>query len=155
MTYRGDLEQAERLSRQALGILTHALGEEHPDVAAARNNLAGVLERRGKRGEAEILFRKSVEAYVKLLGPDHPYAASARHNLAVIFFRRGDYAAAEQLERQVLESLRRSVGEMHPQVGMSLWALARVRRTSRRQRYGGTVLPRSRGSAASRWAHVS
>ena len=70
MVYRGNLEEAERLSRQALEILTRALGEDHPDVAAARNNLAGVLERRGKLDEAETLFRKSAEGYVKFLGPD-------------------------------------------------------------------------------------
>ena len=154
MVYRGNLEEAERLSRQALDILTHALGEEHPDVAAARNNLAGVLERRGKLDEAETLFRKSAEGYVKLLGPDHPYVASARHNLAIIFFRRGDYAAAEQLDRQVLESMRRSVGEMHPQVAMSLWALARVRELQGDSVTAEQVLPRGRGSAASRWANV-
>ena len=48
------------------------LGPEHPDVAAALNNLALRYKTQGRYVEAEPLYRRSLAIREKALGPEHP-----------------------------------------------------------------------------------
>ncbi|MCI0461100.1 MAG: tetratricopeptide repeat protein, partial [Gemmataceae bacterium] len=53
----GNLERGEQLARRALGLRRKALGNGHPQVAASLNNLAILLEQRGRPAEAARMLR--------------------------------------------------------------------------------------------------
>ena len=54
--------------KRALQIREKMLGGNHPDVAKALNNLAGVLQAEGKFSLAEPMFKRSIEIREKVLG---------------------------------------------------------------------------------------
>ena len=78
----GDLAEAERLYRQALGIKERLLGPEHPEVATTLNNLAVVCRRRGLLDEAEALYRRAIDILARTVEPTHPALATSRNNLS-------------------------------------------------------------------------
>ncbi|HEX6861580.1 MAG TPA: serine/threonine-protein kinase, partial [Thermoanaerobaculia bacterium] len=53
---RGETEAAEALFREALALGRQEWGELHPELALTKNNLALLLESRGRLAEAETLF---------------------------------------------------------------------------------------------------
>jgi len=55
-----------------LGASNPAAGPDHPDILAARGNLALILLRRGRLEEAEAVGRAVLENKTRVLGPDHP-----------------------------------------------------------------------------------
>ena len=90
------------------------------------NNLAVVLQGRGKLEEAEPLYRQVLEARRRFLGPEHPQTLIATHNLAWVLQGRGKLEEAEPLCRQVLEARRRVLGPEHPDTLMTMNNLALV-----------------------------
>jgi serine/threonine-protein kinase len=120
----GDLEGAEELYREALGMKIRLLGEEHPDVATGKNNLALVLKRQGRYEEAERLYRESLALRRRLHGEGSTEVAVTVNNLALLLQDRGDLAAAEPLLRQGLDLRRRLYGPEHPALASGLNNLA-------------------------------
>jgi len=51
---------------RAIEIGEKALGKDHPDVAVWYNNLAVLLQARGKYDQAEPLYRRAIEASICL-----------------------------------------------------------------------------------------
>jgi tetratricopeptide repeat protein len=51
--------------RRALAIYEKSLGPEHPNVAAALNNLANLLQATNRLAEAEPLMRRAAAAVVE------------------------------------------------------------------------------------------
>ena len=84
----------------ARAIREKALGPEHPDVAASRNNLAELYQAQGRYAEAEPLYRRSLAIWEKALGPEHPHVATGLNNLTVLYRAQGRYAEAEPLFRR-------------------------------------------------------
>src|SRR5580765_4465457 len=68
---------------QAIHLLEARLGPEHPDVAAAYNDLRGTLHRAGLYELALANTRHLLELREKALGPDHPDVAQSLVNLAI------------------------------------------------------------------------
>ena len=60
MVSKGKVDQAEPLFRRSLAIHEKALGPDHPDTAAALNNLAVLYDEQGKYGKAEPLYQRSL-----------------------------------------------------------------------------------------------
>jgi hypothetical protein len=68
--------QAEILARRSLEAWESARGREHPDVAAALNNLAEIHRRLEQSLKAETLYKRALYIFEKIYGPDHPEVAS-------------------------------------------------------------------------------
>ncbi|CAN0300146.1 unnamed protein product, partial [Scytosiphon promiscuus] len=82
VTIQGKQEEAERLYERSLAIREKVLGPDHPAVAEALDNLAGLLNVQGRYNKANSLFRRSLEIEDKRLGPDHPGLAARLNHLA-------------------------------------------------------------------------
>jgi hypothetical protein len=69
------LGDAEPLYRRALAIGEASLGNDHPNVATALNNLARLLQDTNRPGEAEPLLRRALVIFLSFqrdTGHAHP-----------------------------------------------------------------------------------
>ena len=73
---RGELDEAEKLHREALAVNRQLHGERHPDVAINLFNLARVLQRRHDYAAAQPLFEEVLAIDSEVYGPDHPEVAT-------------------------------------------------------------------------------
>ena len=69
----GNLYEATRSFERAVRVLEEALGENHPDVATALNNLALLHYTQGNYAAAEPLYRRALEVDERVLGADHQW----------------------------------------------------------------------------------
>ena len=76
------LTENESQFRQALAIAEDSYGPNHPEVATALANLAGVLFATGRLAEAEPLLRRVLTIYETTLGSAHHKVATALNNVA-------------------------------------------------------------------------
>ena len=58
----------------ALAFEQKVLGENHPNVAAALNDLAALYEAENKLGQAEELYLRSLKIREKAVGPECAFA---------------------------------------------------------------------------------
>ena len=80
---------ATPLYERALGIWEKALGPDHPKVATALVNLAGVYSNRGNYDGARPLVIRALATQQKHLGPEHPDTAHTLTRLAELAARTG------------------------------------------------------------------
>jgi hypothetical protein len=104
---KGRAREALALRQQALDGYRKLLGDEHPDTAAAYNNLALNQNRQGRYAEAEGNFKRALDLYCKLLGDDHPDTAAAYNNLADNQYDRGRYTEAEANSTKAVDARER------------------------------------------------
>jgi CHAT domain-containing protein/Tfp pilus assembly protein PilF len=116
------IEAAER----ELAIRREILGDDHPEVVTATNNLAALLHQQGDLDRAEPLYLEALEGSRRILGENHPDVATTLNNLASLRYVRGDYSGAEAFLRDALASFSEIYGEEHPQATSSLLNLASV-----------------------------
>lgn len=123
----GDLDGAEQTLRKSLSIMDKL--PRDPQIATERphalNNLALVLQRRGKLTEAEADLRIAIS----MAASEQPIEAlTMKANLATVLVDRGQFGAGETLQREVLADRLRMLGEKHGQVPLSIshlsWAVA-------------------------------
>ena len=74
--------EAIRLHERALVGRVRALGAEHLDTLASRNNLAIACQQVGRTAEAIRLHERALACRVRALGPGHPDTLASRNNLA-------------------------------------------------------------------------
>ncbi|REJ86162.1 MAG: hypothetical protein DWQ30_00660 [Acidobacteria bacterium] len=106
----GQDDQAVEHERHALAVLEQELGEDHPNIAATRNNLAVALTRQGRFAEAEALYRRALASSERTLGPDHAAGAPQLTNLGRTLVELGRFSEAEEPLRRAVAILRRSTG---------------------------------------------
>jgi len=121
---RADYSEAEPLYVRSVAIFEKAYGEDHPNVAAAVNNLAGLLRATGRLDEAEPLMRRALEIDEAAFGPDHPNVAIRLNNLAQLLQATNRPAEAEPLMRRALAIDEAALGPDHPNVAIRLNNLA-------------------------------
>ncbi|WP_347566330.1 tetratricopeptide repeat protein, partial [Scytonema sp. UIC 10036] len=109
---------------QCVSVVQSRLGDEHPDVAASYNNLAGLYKSQGRYTDAEPLYIKALELRQRLLGEEHPDVAASYNNLAGLYSDQGRYTEAEPLYIKALELRQRLLGDEHPDVAASYNNLA-------------------------------
>ncbi len=140
----GKFAEAVPLAQQALAIYEKALGPDHPNVAAALNNLAELYRNQGRYAEAEPLYKRALAIWEKARGPDHPNVAAALNNLALLYAHQGRYAEAEPLFKRSQAIHEKARGPDHPDVAQSLNGLAGF--------YGNQgATPRPSHSTSGRW----
>ena len=131
----GRFSESEPLARRALAIFEASYGPDHPSVATALNNLAGLLKATNRFAEAEPLYRRALVIDEASYGPDHPEVATDLNNLAELLHATNRLAEAEPMYRRVLAIFEASYGPDHPSVATALNNLAgcsRPRTVSRR-----------------------
>ena len=90
------------------------------------NNLAIVLQERGKWQKAEEMHTKVLEARRRVLGQDHQDTLSSMNNLANVLQKQGKWQKAEEMHTEVLEARRRVLGQDHQDTLSSTSNLATV-----------------------------
>ncbi len=108
-----DLDEAERLARDAVEVLRANLGSDHPDLTDPLIELVTVLCYRGKYQSAEPLAAEAL-ALARQLPTEDDRKITALEFLAHIHSNRGEYAQAVALNRQALAFYRQLYGEKYP-----------------------------------------
>ena len=112
----GDYDKAIAFLEQALASTLKTLGEDHPDVARARNNLGVMWDAKGDYDKAIAFYEQALASHLKTFGEDHSDVATARHNLGAAWKAKGDYDRAIAFYEQALASIVKTLGEDHPDV---------------------------------------
>jgi tetratricopeptide (TPR) repeat protein len=106
--------QAIQIGVPLLADYERALGPDHPDTLASRNNLAAAYQAAGRAAEAIPLLERTLADSERILGPDHPDALTARNNLALAYQDDGRAAEAIALHERTLADRERILGPDHP-----------------------------------------
>lgn len=150
----GDHKAAIVSFERALGLLQKRLGKNHPDVAAALNNLALLHYSRGNYDAAEPLYERSLKIDEQILGPDHTGVATDLNNLALLYKKQGDLEKAEPLLKRALDIKEKNFDPGHPSLVTGLKNYASVLKSMGRGEEAETydarasVLPPSRRDLA-------
>ena len=118
--------EALRWYQQCLADSEERLGPEHPDTAAALNNLAQLLKATNRLSDAEPLMRRALAISEASYGPEHPNVAGDLNNLAQLLQATNRLSEAEPLMRRALAIDEASYGPEHPNVARDLNNLARL-----------------------------
>jgi serine/threonine protein kinase/Tfp pilus assembly protein PilF len=128
--HAGDLESAEALFRESLGM-RRELGRSE-DLIKPMNNLATILMERGEAGEAEAIYRETL-ALRRAAVAAAPDDVGARRNLAInlrslatALQEQGDLDAAEPLLRESLALRQEIYGPDSPLVATVVLSLGRL-----------------------------
>ena len=81
----GEHDAAAKAFTRGLRLLEKSLGNDHPDVATAFNNLALIHNAKSRLDQAEPLYRRALMIDERVLGHDHPSAATDLNNLALLY----------------------------------------------------------------------
>src|SRR5262249_52401987 len=84
-------------------IRERMLGPEHPQTAAALNDLARILQDQGNVAEARLLYERALVIFEKALGSAHPETASVGRNLALLLASESSSAPSDR--RSAIERL--------------------------------------------------
>ena len=124
--------QAIPVGERLLADQEQALGPDHPDTLAARNNLAAAYRVAGRTSEAITLYEQNLAARERILGPDHPATLLSRNNLAEAQQVAGRTGEAIPLHERVLAARERIQGPDHPDTLTSRHNLAAAYRVAGR-----------------------
>jgi hypothetical protein len=93
----GESSEAARLLEEAVGDLTSANGEYHPDTIAAKGDLAAVLFALGHDEAARWIEREAFESARVHLGKQHTVTSVLAWNRALNCERHGDFESARRV----------------------------------------------------------
>jgi len=103
---QGKYEEAEKLYREILEFREKSLGEQHPAVASAINNLAVLLCQMNRHEEALPQFERAVKIYEENVGIQHPRVSEILQNMAKLYLDAGEKEEAARLVKQALDQER-------------------------------------------------
>ncbi|MFT5049214.1 MAG: hypothetical protein ACI8QZ_000604 [Chlamydiales bacterium] len=109
MSLRGSRDAWERAARHRM----RSLPEDHPELIAARGNLANSMQAMGDLSGARALNESVLAAYERTLPEDHPNLLRARLNLANPMQAMGDLSGARALRESVVAAFERTLPEDH------------------------------------------
>lgn len=101
------LEESQRIGEEALRVLSNRFSRDHPEVLAARLDVAEVRFLRGERVAVRDEVLELLEVSRERLGPDHDSLVPTLSLVGFAFHRCGDPAAAEAAFREALELRRK------------------------------------------------
>ncbi|MBI9075937.1 MAG: tetratricopeptide repeat protein [Desulfatibacillum sp.] len=100
----GDFAQAEALCQELVQGTENTYGLFHPNVALALNNLALVLQARGKFEEALSLLQRSLAINETAWGPNHRDVVKSLTNLALLYEGMGQTDQAARQYQKAMEA---------------------------------------------------
>ncbi len=113
---QGDYAGARTRFERALALRTKALGPEHPDVAAALNNIGAAVDLAGDSPAALPYFERAARIWTQALGADHPETLQAVGNLGSSRLHLGSAEQAKAENDRAIAGLRRTLGNEHPRM---------------------------------------
>ena len=113
---RSECAEAEQAFRELVTLRARWLGDEHPRVAAGRDDVAEALWAQARYGEAETEARRALEIKVAGLGADHHGVGFSRDMLGRALSGQGRLAEAEAELRRALEIMALAFGVDHPEL---------------------------------------
>lgn len=93
-----------------------AHGEDHPDVAAAMNDLATLYSENENFERAQALFERALSIQETTLGAEHPETVQTLTDLAICHLDREDNNLGRPLLQRALELQTNILGPDHPDV---------------------------------------
>jgi tetratricopeptide (TPR) repeat protein len=111
---QGRTDEPVGLYREALTIRLARLGQRHPEVARARQNLATALLRLANYDEAARELTRAIEGFRAAYGERHPSLATALNSLGVVDSSRKRHAEAVGHAKAAMEMRRELLGPRHP-----------------------------------------
>jgi non-specific serine/threonine protein kinase/serine/threonine-protein kinase len=121
----GNLDEAERLFREAHGIRLEVLGEEHPETVGYASNVAAMLARKGEYEAADSTYRRILEQLEQVYGPEHENVARMWNNLGSLSARQCRLDEAEGRFRRALALWDAALGPEHINT-TAMGSLARI-----------------------------
>ncbi len=123
---QGHYAQALDHFERAYAAKREILGEDHPEVAAALENIGLNYGEQGRLVEAEQIHRRSLDTLESVLGSAHPDFAHSLMNLGHTVDLLGRHDEAAELFTRALGVEREALGSRHPMVARTLAALGGV-----------------------------
>lgn len=120
-------DEAEKHLTLAYEIALESFGFENIETLTAANNLAILLQNRGRLEEAADLMRRTLETSRSLHGEDSQFALKCMGSLSVILKSQNKLDEAERLLNQAFEIAQRLYGENHVQTIFVLSNMATLR----------------------------
>ncbi len=99
---RVSYDRAEALLAEALAIQRRLHEDDHPDLARALDDYAGIVNDKGHYAEAERLAREALAMRQRLAGTPGVEVAHGLERVAIAISLQGRYAEAERLLRDAL-----------------------------------------------------
>ena len=125
----GHYQEAEGVLRTLWRRQRELLGDRHPDVALAANNLAATLFHLKRFDEAAALYRDALEIQTEVHGRRHMKTVATLCNLADLEARGfGDDRAARGLYEEALALRREMVEPTSPELVTPLMRLGQIER---------------------------
>ena len=118
--WRNDVEKADAYAREAVSILTDALGEDDPKTLESLTALANVRDAAGELGQARELFQEIWTRRRAALGPDDLATVDSRMSIAQLDAEGGEYDRAAEAAAATLPALRSALGSDHPDLALAL-----------------------------------
>jgi tetratricopeptide (TPR) repeat protein len=120
-----------------------AYGDDHTEVAAARQNLGSAFNSAGRYAEAVTQYQEALQTSEKKLGPKHPLVATILHTLATVYRRQGKFDLAWDAALRSLAAREATFGPNSLAVGHSLNGLGLILQEQARYRDAEPYLRRS------------
>ena len=121
-----NLKVAKRYYKRCLVLRLQFLESEHPSVAIAYSDLAGVLQDQGDLTEAKEYHERALAIMQQTLGPQHPDVAASYNNLATVLGDQGDLNKEREYHERALAIRQQTLGPQHPDVASSYNNIATV-----------------------------
>ena len=106
-----DFEKTLAMGRERLALSKKRLGDRHPEVAQALNDIALGQLYTGDLAGAERSYLEAIDLASALLGEDHPELATMRENLGNVYFRQGQLDKTAKNLEVVLAMRRKALGD--------------------------------------------
>ena len=138
--------QAENLYQEALNLMEST---DHPDLAAALNNLGGLYHEQKKYGKAEPFLKRALTKVKTFLPPDHPQLAICLNNVAAVLVAKRRFSEAEPLVTHALSIKEQHLPDDHPALVTILDNYALLLRKLKRTKESSTFGSRAAAIRAS------
>ncbi|GAB5518026.1 MAG: hypothetical protein RhofKO_02770 [Rhodothermales bacterium] len=125
-THYKDLEAAEPLYRDALGIEVERLGEAHAKVAKTRSSLAVLLIEKGEYAEALMLLDQAIGVHRKVEGEEGLGVAYCLHQYGRLHYAQEQYVEAAKAFEDALAIRQARFPAGHPRTAFTQVSLGKA-----------------------------
>ena len=101
----GQIDPAQPLFEEALGLAEGKLGEESQETAACRYDLARLLAIKNEFSKAHALLEGAIRTQERLLGPGDLQTCDSYQELGAVYLKQGDFQRAKPLFEKALKGL--------------------------------------------------
>lgn len=119
LLYTGDMEQAEAIANEGIGLLQGAEGTTADDMAHAFLNLSSILYAKKDLDNAALVLMEAITIWTTEKGHDSPEVADCLGNLGRLREEQGRPEEAVELHQQAIDIKKQKFGD-HEQTAFSL-----------------------------------